>query len=225
MEILTESSKTLDFRRIEAIHTTRTRCYKLNLSSRNGSGPYHLEYQEDDQTVCSEEEEQIPFQVSLDTARLFRGIRVADDGTILAQNSRASRSRSSKLPKKTEPSRQSLKIQKAISQKSTNLISLIPVGEYDDMKLLVRDGSRKLREAEGLNDVALIKLNRHRHTPTMSSRSSKSNAIPKLKSHPRDNHKRRTPKSIPDTDWLFWNCGIEQRQTYEIRDSTYVKRG
>lgn len=101
------------------------------------------------------------------------------------------------------------------------LVSLVIVGEYDDMKYLVRDGSRKLREAEGLPDEALLSINRHRtssqkpKTPT-STRSRRRNSMfssvsgpttpvtspksgsvvsnsapPKLKSNPRDTRRSR----------------------------------
>lgn len=47
------------------------------------------------------------------------------------------------------------------SEKS-NMVSLVIMGEYDDMKHLVRDGSKKLRDAEGLPDEALLAINRPR---------------------------------------------------------------
>lgn len=42
------------------------------------------------------------------------------------------------------------------------MVSLIIVGEYDEMKQLVRDGSKKLRDATGLPDDSLLSSNRPR---------------------------------------------------------------
>jgi hypothetical protein len=50
------------------------------------------------------------------------------------------------------------------------MVSLVIVGEYDEMKQLVRDGSKKLREANGLPDDVLLAGNHPRGTgPTFSS--------------------------------------------------------
>ena len=118
--------------------------------------------------------------VAIQTAQIFRGITVSPDGTILSQNARATRSSrgsntagsSSAKVKLSEKSRQAAKIDKAndlIEQDGSSdakLVSLVVIGEYDDMKYLVRDGSRKLREADGLPDDALYAINR----PRVSSR-------------------------------------------------------
>ena len=118
--------------------------------------------------------------VAIQTAQIFRGITVSPDGTILSQNARATRSSrsnansgaSSAKVKLSEKSRQAAKIDKAndmIEQDGSGdakLVSLVVIGEYDDMKYLVRDGSRKLREADGLPDDALYAVNR----PRVSSR-------------------------------------------------------
>ena len=45
------------------------------------------------------------------------------------------------------------------------------MGEYDDMKYLVRDGSKKLREGSALSDDALLGMNRSRTPPPSSSSS------------------------------------------------------
>ena len=50
------------------------------------------------------------------------------------------------------------------------MISLVVIGEYDEMKQLVRDGSKKLRDAEGLPDEALLAINRPRISSSSSSR-------------------------------------------------------
>ncbi len=42
------------------------------------------------------------------------------------------------------------------------MVSLVIVGEYDEMKQLVRDGAKKLRDADGLPDEALLSINRPR---------------------------------------------------------------
>lgn len=83
------------------------------------------------------------------------------------------------------------------------------MGEYDEMKYLVRDGSKKLREAQSLPDDALLSINRSRTnsflgsgliSPASRKRVSPSanhndnrpppnmpqSAPPKLKGHPRD---------------------------------------
>jgi hypothetical protein len=54
---------------------------------------------------------------------------------------------------------------------STNMVSLVIVGEYDDMKHLVRDGSKKLRDAEGMPDETLLSINRQRMHSRHISRS------------------------------------------------------
>jgi hypothetical protein len=160
-------------------------------------------------------------QVAIDTARIFRGITVDSKGTIIAQNQRATRSSRGRdtKSKQGEKSRQAAKIDKANdlideaiasagkenSSEKSNLVSLFIVGEYDDMKQLVRDGSKKLKDAEGLPDESLLCFNHSRgvqgSTPTNipspsndSSSVSRSrphgissrNSLPKLQSHPRD---------------------------------------
>jgi hypothetical protein len=42
------------------------------------------------------------------------------------------------------------------------MMSLVIMGEYDDMKYLVRDGSKKLRDASELPDDSLLAINRPR---------------------------------------------------------------
>lgn len=162
----------------------RTRCYKLNLDSElypQSSiclGPFTdppppLTYS------GSTDSSQFtnPTQVAIQTAKIFRGITVSKDGTILSQNARATRSagRSSKN-KKGEKSRQATKIEQAkdlveesiLTGKApdtgepANMVSLVIMGEYDDMKYLVRDGSKKLRDARKLPDDALLAINRNR---------------------------------------------------------------
>lgn len=109
-----------------------------------------------------------------------------------------------------------LLIQAPDSDETANMVSLVTMGEYDDMKFLVRDGSKKLREASALGEDALFAINRSRsgvpsgpslisprkrvspnyvatqrapgvHTPNKTrSMGLPQTAPPKLKGHPRD---------------------------------------
>lgn len=199
----------------------RTRCYKLNLDSKQRSsstiqGPYaetqpYLTYSSstDDSTGSAT-------GVAIQTAQLFRGIRVDASGTIVSQNARATRSSRGKVSKRGEKSRQAAKIDKAVEGESTQLVSLIPIGEYDDMKQLVRDGSRKLREASGMPDTALLAQNRYRKYPLSSGGAPRP-----LKQHPRDSAPKRSKNKNmhpgdeqEDFAWNLWNCGVETR-TYQ----------
>lgn len=216
---------------------TRTRCYKLNLDSNlyphhsvylgpftDTAPPLTYSFSEDSA------ENYTPLQVAINTAKIFRGITVGKDGTILSQNARATRSnRGSSKNKVGEKSRQATKIDKAKdlveetiltgkapdSDEPANMQSIVVMGEYDDMKYLVRDGAKKLREAAELEDESLLNINRGRdensnsnimakvssprkrgstsgqrhsgmHTPNKSRQFSPSGVPPKLKSHPRD---------------------------------------
>lgn len=164
----------------------KTRCYKLNLNSEitHETSPVKQ------QTCLGPFSEPPPFltysssedscqdvditEVAIKTAQIFRGITVSRDGTILSQNARATRSTRGGKTKRGEKSRQAAKIDKANdlveeavsnaleTDEPVNMVSLIIVGEYDDMKQLVRDGSKKLRDAEGLPDEALLAINRPR---------------------------------------------------------------
>ena len=89
------------------------------------------------------------------------------------------------------------------------MVSLVILGAYDDMKQLVRDGSKKLREAEGLPDDTLLAINRVRagasnaltspnrqRLPPIQRAQDKSRSLPqsfppKLKSNPKDRPKAR----------------------------------
>jgi len=169
-------------------NAVKIRAYKLNLDSdilglsssqrqQLCLGPFtepvpFLTYSSSEDSM----EEGSATSVAIKTAQIFRGITVSRDGTILSQNARATRSnRGSSKTKHGEKSRQAAKIDKAndlveeafASGKSTdtdgaNMLSVFVVGEYDDMKQLVRDGSKKLREADGLPDEALLSINRLR---------------------------------------------------------------
>jgi hypothetical protein len=182
--------------------SVRTRCYRLNLDvgpavlspTHDSLGPFHytvpMHLQPSNGRMIShsmsyEEEDKTPAQIAVDTARIFRGIKVDNNGTIVGRNDRASRSsrKNQNTAKTAENSRQSAKISKAndlVDEMVTsgkendgekpNMISIIVVGEYDDMKQLVRDGAKKLREADGRADDALLSLNRRRGSPVTSIR-------------------------------------------------------
>jgi hypothetical protein len=100
------------------------------------------------------------------------------------------------------------------------MVSLVIIGAYDDMKHLVRDGSKKLREADGLPDETLLAVNRPRagteplsspnrqrvppsygsnhRTPQDKSRAGlPQSAPPKLKSNPRDRPRVRKSDEKP----------------------------
>jgi hypothetical protein len=198
-------------------HAVRTRCYKLNLESEFVGwsnvqpqrhpiffGPFsdpppHLTYSTSDDSSQGAN----PTTVAIQTAQIFRGITVSRDGTILSQNARATRSNRGNKTKRGEKSRQAAKIDKAKDlveesitnarkddgEEPVNMVSLVIVGEYDDMKQLVRDGSRKLREAEGLPDEVLLSTNR----PRIVQRSkSSSTSRPELSPSSSHSPRRRT---------------------------------
>ena len=181
---------------------TRTRCYRLNLDSNlyphhsvflgpYGDNPPPLTYS------CSTDSAEIhtPLQVAINTAQIFRGITVSKDGTILSQNARATRSSrgSSSKTKRGEKSRQATKIDKAKdlveetiltgkapdSDEPANMQSIVVMGEYDDMKYLVRDGAKKLRDATDFPEDSLLKVNKGR------DENSNSNIMAKEVSSPR----------------------------------------
>ena len=103
------------------------------------------------------------------------------------------------------------------------MVSLVIIGAYDDMKHLVRDGSKKLREADGLPDETLLAVNRpranqqghggqlggpnrqrvppsgnQRNMPQDRSRPGLPQSVPpKLKSNPRDRPKVRRGDEKP----------------------------
>lgn len=162
---------------------TRTRCYKLHLDSDIvaqpsaflgpfADSPPPLTYS----SSTDSSSDVSPTQVAIRTASIFRGITVAKDGTILSQNARATRSSRGAKNKRGEKSRQATKIDKAKdlveetiltgkapdSNEPANMMSLVIMGEYDDMKYLVRDGSKKLREASELPDESILGINRSR---------------------------------------------------------------
>jgi len=117
-------------------------------------------------------------QIAISTARIFRGITTDKNGVILSQNARASRSKANKdKSKQADKSRQGNKIEKAIdivdevnhaagkenNGEKSNMLSIVVIGEYDDMKQLVRDGAKKLRDQDGQPDENLLALNRSRN--------------------------------------------------------------
>mmetsp|Transcript_3412 Transcript_3412/g.5224 ORF Transcript_3412/g.5224 Transcript_3412/m.5224 type:complete len:384 (+) Transcript_3412:584-1735(+) len=178
---------------MEPENVVRTRYYKFNLDSEHGhivsktqEGTPHLRLGpfdsmpnltesiiEDTSTVVD------PTTVAIRTAQILRGITVGQDGTILSQNARASRSnRGGSKNKRGEKSRQAAKIDKAKELVEETLLtgkvpgtddpskleSLFIMGEYDNMNYVVRDGTKKLRDADKLPDDALLAMNWKRVT-------------------------------------------------------------
>jgi hypothetical protein len=155
--------------------------------------------------------------VAIQTAQIFRGITVSRDGTILTQNARATRSNRGSKTKRGEKSRQAAKIDKANdlveealasgkaseSDEASNMVSVFIVGEYDDMKQLVRDGARKLKEAEGLPDEALFSVNRPRaqkQKPPASSSMASTLLSPRKRASPNFvNSQRNAAMQSPET--------------------------
>lgn len=229
--------------------SNRTRCYRLNLDSNmyphhsvflgpfiDAPPPLTYSYSTDSSESYN------PLQVAINTAKIFRGITIGKDGTILSQNARATRSnRGSSKNKRGEKSRQATKIDKAKdlveetirtgkapeSDEPANMQSIVVMGEYDDMKYLVRDGAKKLREASDLPDDSLLNVNRGRdgnnvmtkeassprkrgstfshrnsgmHTPNKSRQFSPLGVPPKLKGHPRDHRFGSRKESSARTD-------------------------
>jgi hypothetical protein len=232
----------------------RTRCYKLNLDSEILPHPSAFlgPFAEvpPPLTFSSSEEslDRTPTEIAIRTAQIFRGITVAKDGTILSQNARATRSNKGQKNKKGEKSRQATKIDKAKdlveetiatgkapdSDEPANMMSLVPMGEYDEMKYLVRDGSKKLRDASEHGDEVLFAANRSRGKSMVSPRkrvsphmvsgqrstSIKSRTVtqstpPKLQGHPRDgpstrrlDTKTRYGQGGVDGDWGSFSRGF-----------------
>lgn len=136
-------------------------------------------FERDDYSSSEEEslDDCISSNVAIRTAHIFRGIVVAKDGKILAQNARARRSNhSGEESIMCQNSRQAIKIELAEdlveetmatgkapgSDEPAKMMSLVPMGEYDDMKHLILNGSKRLREASGHGDEVLFAANRTR---------------------------------------------------------------
>ena len=208
-------------------NAVRTRCYKLNLDSeivglsssqKQGIclGPFsepppYLTYSSSEDS----EKDITPTDVAIKTAQIFRGITVGRDGTILSQNARATRSNRGKGTKRGEKSRQAAKIDKAKdlveetiasgkapdSDDPASMVSLIVVGEYDDMKHLVRDGSKKLRDAVGLPDSHLTSINQLRvaENPSSSTAISPRKRVSPSLVHSQRNAALQSPEKIQAT--------------------------
>lgn len=163
-------------------NSTRMRCYRLNLesnsyiSSNNIAGNNIATYGSDD-----EDSQASTRKIAMCTAKIFRGITVSRDGTVSSRKMRSSNNNVSTKGKVGEKSRQAAKIDKAkdlVEQSAkggkgtlegtgtdddpSNMIALFIMGEYDDIKYLVRDGSKKLKDADGLPDESLLAINRPR---------------------------------------------------------------
>jgi hypothetical protein len=181
-------------------------------------GPYqeptpYLTYSSSEDSSASDRQA-AAMSVAIQTAEIFRGITIARDGTILSQNARATRSnRNSGGPKtkRGEKSRQAAKIDQANdlveesiatgkspdgSDNPAEMVAIYIVGEYDEMKHLVRDGSKKLRDAEGRPDDVLLAINRPRTTPGSPAKLSTRQSSPLKPSSPSSNstpRKRSSP--------------------------------
>ena len=158
-----------------------------------------------------DEEPKSETEISITTALIFRGITVDKRGNILSQNARASRSAKksgeSGRNKKSEKSRQVAKINKAASLvdeivkgtatavdgEAPKMSSLFVVGEYDDMKYLVKDGAKKLRDATNMPDEALFSINRQRNSHHAASISSSRKRVSPYPSEERNMAGNRAP--------------------------------
>lgn len=241
--------------------SVRTRCYRLNLdvpvvlsSTHDSLGPFnystpsHLlpssssSHREISMAMSVESVEKSPQQIAIDTARIFRGIKVDNNGTIVSRNDRANRSKKSNpnASKTAESSRQSAKIDKAndlvdemVSGKENsgekpNMISVFPMGEYDDMKQLVRDGAKKLREAEGKGDEWILSLNRSRGSsrnrrtdseypsPQTTSSTSRRKLSPTSSQHS-DMHGTPSPSASASVSRRMLASGNRQSSTPKIK--------
>lgn len=72
--------------------------------------------------------------------------------------------------------------------------SLVIMGEYDDMKYLVRDGSKKLREATELPEDSLLAINRLRDYMMVAEKSVSSPRKRGSSGHHRSSSSSGTPK-------------------------------
>jgi len=211
--------------------SVRTRCYRLNLDVPTILSPTHdtlgpFNYSMPNHLISTTSEgismakssdsvDKSTTQIAIDTARIFRGIKVDNNGTIVSRNDRANRSRRSNTTAKTaENSRQSAKIIKANdlvdemvasgkenNGEKPNMISVIPIGEYDDMKQLVRDGSKKLRDADGKGDEWILSLNHtrgsSRNRRTDSEYPSPSSSTSRRRLSPADSQYLDAPGASP----------------------------
>jgi hypothetical protein len=77
-----------------------------------------------------------------------------------------------------------------------NMLFLVIMSEDDDMKYLVRDGAKKLRDASGLPDGALLAVNRNRSMQLFSPLSpSRKRVSPYAPSSPSFNSPPKSPKA------------------------------
>lgn len=109
--------------------------------------------------------------MAIQTAQIFRGIKVSEDGTVLTENSRASKSNAGKKPRKGKRSRQAANIHKARdladeayegnmngdTTDASKMLSLVVIGGYCDMNDLVRCAPRKLRKLDTEPEAAPIR--------------------------------------------------------------------
>jgi hypothetical protein len=129
--------------------------------------------------------------LTISTARIFRGLRIEPDGQVTSMHHR----NKGAGPKRDEKSRQSAKIDKAVDmvddqvkkgymppppkesnednekEEGMKMVSIVFFGEYDDMKSLVRDGARRLKDNQTILDDALWAMNKQRMERRTSYRS------------------------------------------------------
>lgn len=139
-------------------------CYKLKIDKPNRTGS-NMKLLNDLPEVLSnlslDSINDIWTQRAIDTARIFRGVKVDKQGAIIGNNSRSrsKRSKSHKHKAKTKISTQVSKIESAvhiadeqyhknskghIKKGKMKIEMLCPIREYYDMKVMLRDGGRKL---------------------------------------------------------------------------------
>jgi hypothetical protein len=136
----------------------RTRCYKLNLDS--DINPQTLVLGPFADTLppltCSSSDDSSTYnsstQVVVRTAKIFRGITVAKDGTILTQNARATRSSRGAQKKIGEKSRQATKIDQAKDLVEESILT----GKVSANYIFMEEST--LSRHQLTNDVASFKL-------------------------------------------------------------------
>lgn len=191
----------------------------------------------DDHSTGSEKSEK---KVAISTARIFRGIAVDKNGTIMSQNGRSFRSSRGKVKqaKQGEKSRQAETIDKANDLVDgtlnnygkendgvkSKIVSLVIIGEYDDMKQLVQDGAKKIRDAAGLPDDVLLATNRPRQKTHKIFGCNATNDQLSSSASSRKRFSFHTPHNIDHSKPEFnTNSGTNNRLQYMLSQSAPPK--
>lgn len=133
-------------------------CYRLNLDDDDGCP----DKDDDDNDTAP-----TPLQVAIETAQVFQGIVVGDDGIIVSQSDRANQEHGHLLGKTVEEgqSRQAVKIEQIVlatdtipkrrwlggrERSSPQPERLVVLGQYEHVDHLVSQGAEKLRKAKSL---------------------------------------------------------------------------